>query len=57
MSVYVPIDGNKVLNVLMAQRNGEIIAAYEKLHLYGVFAMQESQRLNPGYVIPPPVGR
>jgi len=53
MSVHVPTEGDKALNVLVALRNGEIIAAYEKLHLYDAFAMQESQRVNPGAVIPP----
>lgn len=53
MSVHVPTEDDKALNVLVALRNGEIIAAYEKLHLYDAFAMQESQRVNPGAVIPP----
>ncbi len=53
MSVHVPTEENKALNVLIELRNGEIIAAYEKLHLYDAFAMQESQRVNLGRVIPP----
>jgi len=53
MSIHVPTGEQKALNVLVAIRNGEIIAAYEKLHLYDAFAMQESQRVNPGHVIPP----
>ena len=53
MSVHVPAAEQKALNVLIAIRNGKIIAAYEKLHLYDAFAMQESQRVNPGHVIPP----
>ncbi|MBE5252542.1 deaminated glutathione amidase [Mixta mediterraneensis] len=53
MSVHVPTEAQKALNVLIAIRNGEIIAAYEKLHLYDAFAMQESQRVNPGHVVPP----
>ncbi len=53
MSVHVPSDQHKALNVLVAIRNGEIIATYEKLHLYDAFAVQESQRVNPGHVIPP----
>ena len=53
MSVHVPTEQQKALNVLIAIRNGKIIAAYEKLHLYDAFAMQESQRVNPGHVIPP----
>ncbi|MDL4913602.1 MAG: deaminated glutathione amidase [Enterobacterales bacterium endosymbiont of Blomia tropicalis] len=53
MSVHVPTEAQKALNVLIAILNGEIIAAYEKLHLYDAFAMQESQRVNPGHVVPP----
>ncbi|WP_130834367.1 deaminated glutathione amidase [[Erwinia] mediterraneensis] len=53
MSVHVPGGDGKALNVLIALRNGEIIAAYEKLHLYDAFAMQESQRVRSGQVIPP----
>ncbi|MDY0925013.1 MULTISPECIES: deaminated glutathione amidase [Enterobacterales] len=53
MSVHVPTEGQKALNVLIAIRNGEIIAEYVKLHLYDAFAMQESQRVNPGREIPP----
>ncbi|MDH2067402.1 deaminated glutathione amidase [Pantoea sp. GD03673] len=53
MSVHVPTDQHKALNVLVAFRQGEIIAVYEKLHLYDAFAMQESQRVNPGHAIPP----
>ncbi|WP_313654655.1 deaminated glutathione amidase [Pantoea sp.] len=53
MSVHVPSVQQKVLNVLVAIRSGKIIAAYEKLHLYDAFAMQESQRVNPGHAVPP----
>ncbi|WP_315709141.1 deaminated glutathione amidase [Brenneria uluponensis] len=53
MSVHVPTGHQRVLNVLIAIRRGEIIAQYEKLHLYDAFAMQESQRVTPGNVVPP----
>lgn len=53
MSVHVPVEGNKAHNVLIVLRNGEIIARYVKLHLYDAFAMQESQRVNPGHEVPP----
>lgn len=53
LSMHVPAQGGKALNVLIAIRNGELIAAYEKLHLYDAFAMQESQRVLPGHDIPP----
>lgn len=53
MSVHVPADEGKACNVLIALRSGEIIATYEKLHLYDAFTMQESQRVRPGQTIPP----
>jgi len=52
MSVHVPDTDHKVRNVLVAVRDGAIIAAYDKLHLYDAFAMQESQRVNAGQHIP-----
>ncbi len=53
LCLHVPDGAQKALNVLVAFRQGEIIAVYEKLHLYDAFTMQESQRVNPGRVIPP----
>lgn len=53
MSMHVPDGAQKVRNVLIAIRDGEIIAEYVKLHLYDAFAMQESQRVNAGDAVPP----
>jgi len=53
MTIHVPTDSGKALNVLLAIRNGEIIARYDKLHLYDAFAMQESRNVNAGNEIPP----
>jgi predicted amidohydrolase len=39
--------------VLIAIRNGEIIARYDKLHLYDAFAMQESRNVTAGNEVPP----
>lgn len=48
-----PGSQHKALNALIAIRNGEIVARYDKLHLYDAFAMQESQRVIAGNEIPP----
>lgn len=53
MTVHVPDRTGKVMNVLIAVRAGEIIARYDKLHLYDAFAMQESRRVTAGSKIPP----
>ncbi|WP_192456582.1 deaminated glutathione amidase [Musicola keenii] len=53
MSVHVPTENHRALNVLIAIRDGEIVARYDKLHLYDAFSMQESQRVTPGDVVPP----
>ncbi|MFU9136264.1 deaminated glutathione amidase [Erwinia tasmaniensis] len=53
MTVHVPAGEGKALNVLIAIRNGEIIARYDKLHLYDAFAMQESRNVSAGLTVPP----
>ncbi|MCI4155552.1 deaminated glutathione amidase [Dickeya dianthicola] len=53
MSVHVPTENHRALNVLIAIRDGEIVARYDKLHLYDAFSMQESQRVTPGDAVPP----
>lgn len=53
MTVHVPTANEKALNVLIAIRNGEIIAHYDKLHLYDAFAMKESDRVTEGDIVPP----
>lgn len=52
-TINVPVSDGKVVNTLVVIRNGEIIASYEKLHLYDAFAVQESLTVNPGTEIPP----
>jgi len=54
MTVHVPAttDG-KVWNVLIALRDGEIIAQYKKIHLYDAFSMKESTNVVPGNEVPP----
>ncbi|MBP2170296.1 putative amidohydrolase [Erwinia toletana] len=53
MSVHVPTADARALNVLIAIRDGEIIAHYDKLHLYDAFAMQESRNVTAGDRVPP----
>jgi len=53
MTVHVPTDDEKALNMLIAVRNGEIVARYSKLHLYDAFAMQESRNVKAGNDVPP----
>ncbi|WP_166162876.1 deaminated glutathione amidase [Chelativorans oligotrophicus] len=51
--IHVPIEGEtRVHNVLVALRDGKIIAAYRKLHLYDAFAALESTHVMPGTAIP-----
>lgn len=53
LTLHVPDDDSRVLNVLVVIRRGEIIARYDKLHLYDAFAVQESRNVNAGERIPP----
>ncbi|GAA0504523.1 deaminated glutathione amidase [Tatumella terrea] len=50
---HVPAPGERAINTLFALHQGQIIARYEKLHLYDAFAVQESARVNAGQQIPP----
>ncbi|QTO53312.1 deaminated glutathione amidase [Duffyella gerundensis] len=52
-TLHVPTADRKALNVLVALRGGEVIATYDKLHLYDAFNVQESRRVMPGTQIPP----
>lgn len=53
LNLPVPSGPQKVWNMLLAIRHGEIIAEYRKLHLYDAFAMQESRHVKPGETLPP----
>ncbi|MDY0970449.1 deaminated glutathione amidase [Siccibacter turicensis] len=53
LTLHVPTQPGRAANTLFALRNGEIIARYEKLHLYDAFAMQESRLVDAGHQIPP----
>ncbi|KQN54287.1 deaminated glutathione amidase [Erwinia sp. E602] len=53
MTLHVPAGEGRALNVLVAIRRGEIVARYDKLHLYDAFAVQESLNVDAGNVVPP----
>lgn len=53
LTLHVPGEDGRVLNVLVAIRGGIILARYDKLHLYDAFAVQESRHVSPGDRIPP----
>lgn len=53
LTVHVPTRGGRAANTLVVLRGGEIIARYQKLHLYDAFNIQESRRVDPGNVLPP----
>ncbi|MEU8360755.1 deaminated glutathione amidase [Nonomuraea sp. NPDC048882] len=46
--VHVPEADGRVSNVLVAARDGEIVATYVKLHLYDAFGRRESDNVVPG---------
>lgn len=53
LTLHVPTQDGRATNTLFALRNGEIIAQYQKLHLYDAFDIQESRLVDQGCVIPP----
>lgn len=50
---HIPAADQRAVNTLFAIRQGEIIARYQKLHLYDAFAVQESARVDAGHQVPP----
>ncbi|WP_294901505.1 deaminated glutathione amidase [Tatumella sp. UBA2305] len=50
---HIPAADNRAVNTLFALRHGEIVARYQKLHLYDAFAVQESARVDAGQQVPP----
>lgn len=53
LTFHVPDDRGRVRNALVVIRQGEIIARYDKLHLYDAFSIQESLHVTAGDSIPP----
>lgn len=52
-TIHIPVNNNKVENVLVTIKNGEILSAYRKLHLYDAFNSKESTNVNAGSLVPP----
>ena len=50
--IHVPAGTGRVFNTLVAVRDGAIVAAYRKLHLYDAFSAKESTNVQPGEEIP-----
>lgn len=48
-------NGDKVLNAYLVVDQGEVVARYDKLHLYDAFAHKESDNVTPGTELPPVV--
>lgn len=53
MCIHVPASDVKVWNILVALRDGKVLAQYRKLHLYDAFSMKESTNVVPGDEVPP----
>lgn len=53
MTIHTPAGEGRVFNVLVAFRDGKILAEYRKLHLYDAFSVQESRNVTPGADVPP----
>jgi predicted amidohydrolase len=50
--IHVPSGTGRVFNILVAVRDGKIVAQYRKLHLYDAFSAQESTNVQPGDEVP-----
>lgn len=53
LTLHVPSGEGRATNTLVVVRRGEIIAQYQKLHLYDAFNIQESRRVDAGQQVPP----
>lgn len=53
LTLHVPSTQGRAVNTLVALRGGEVIAQYQKLHLYDAFSVQESRLVDAGHDLPP----
>lgn len=53
LTLHVRTTEGRAANTLFAVRGGEVIASYQKIHLYDAFSMQESRLVDAGAQIPP----
>lgn len=52
LTIHVPTSQGRASNTLVVLRAGEVIAQYQKLHLYDAFSIQESKRVDAGEALP-----
>jgi deaminated glutathione amidase len=53
LTIHVPTGADRVKNLFVVFRAGEVTATYEKLHLYDAFSAKESESVAPGDTVPP----
>lgn len=53
LTLHVPTRDGRAANTLLAIRGGEIVASYQKVHLYDAFSVQESKQVDPGASLAP----
>lgn len=53
LTLHVPSTAGRATNTLVVLHEGEVIAQYQKLHLYDAFSVQESKRVDAGASVPP----
>lgn len=51
LTIHVPTTAGRAANTQVALRNGEIVAVYQKIHLYDAFSMQESRLVDAGATV------
>lgn len=53
VTLHVPTYPGRAANTLLAIRSGEIVASYQKVHLYDAFSVQESRLVDAGARLAP----
>lgn len=53
LTLHIKTTPGRAANTLLAIRGGEVIARYQKLHLYDAFNVQESRLVDAGDCLPP----
>ncbi|MGB7801049.1 deaminated glutathione amidase [Buttiauxella sp.] len=53
LTLHIKTTAGRAANTLLAIRGGEVIARYQKLHLYDAFNVQESRLVDAGESLPP----
>lgn len=53
LTLHIPTRQGRAANTLLALRGGEIVAQYQKVHLYDAFSVQESRLVDAGNELAP----